>query len=210
MMKHASSPWPLVLLAIFFLGPGCIREGTLVTWQTERLSHTRATDQAVISEAIDMAFGAVDTSALSEPLLTLASRTAYVEVTAPFPLDPAIRDYLRDQAAAVVGLLGLQILEVRQTLERPNPERTLEVVETRYPDVSARVLVMVSSVGVDEILTGDEQDSHGSVEPERVLVGRFKGTLAISPRREPFTTAIQRLEGRTNYPVSRGNFVDHR
>jgi len=210
-MKQLCSPWPLLVVAVATLiSSGCIREGTVITWQTEGLTHQRAVDQTVIAEAIDMAFDAVDTNALSAPLISLASRTAYVEVTAPFPLDPGLRDYLRDQAAMVVGRVGLQVLEVRQTLQRPNPERTLEVVETRYPDVSARVLVMVNSVGVDEIITGDEQDSHGSVEPDRVLVGRFKGTLAISPRREPFTTTSQRLEGRTNYPVSRGNFVDHR
>jgi len=210
-MKYARSPWlSLIALAATVLCTGCIREGTVITWQTESLTHGRAVDQAVLSEAIDMAFDAIDVNALAAPLMALASRTAYVEVTAPFPLAPGLREYLRDQASTVVGRMGLQVLEVRQTLQRPNPERTLEVVETRYPDVSARVLVMVSSAGVDEILTGDEQDSHGSIEPDRVLVGRFKGTLAISPRREPFNASTQRLDGRTNYPVSRGNFVDRR
>ena len=208
--KPLRSALLLVIVCLVALGSGCIREGTLVTVQTVPGEHPRALDQAVLGDAIDMAFANIDVGMLSGALMAGGPTSAYVEVTSPFPMDPEVAAYVRDQATLAVGRLGVGILEVRQTLQRPNPERLLEVVETEYPDVGARVLVMVSMAGVDEVYTDDDQDSHGSTEPSRVLLGRFKATLAITPRKLPFTASAQTLEGRTTYPLSRGNFVDGR
>ncbi|OIP44262.1 MAG: hypothetical protein AUK47_01230 [Deltaproteobacteria bacterium CG2_30_63_29] len=192
------------------MSTGCTNDGRLITYETIPTQITRASDQAILADAIDDGFGKLDNDKIRTALGANASLSAYLVIASPFNLDASVLNYIQEKAALQAGAIGLRILELRTTLERPNPERTLEVVETEFPDTEARVMILVSYAGVDEVTTIEQQESHGTTKPDRILEGRFKATFAVTPRKTSFPAYSQVIEGKSSYEVGYRQFIDER
>lgn len=191
---------------VTLLAAACAHDGTLITPDVAPAVHVRAVDQAVLADAIDSAFSKLDVAGFSAGLggRTL---TAYMAVSSPTQLPAATLDYIRERAALVAGVLGIQIREVVHTRERVL-SGALEYEYLSYPDTQARVLVLVSYAGVDTESLEPRQRTHGSKEADTILRGRFRVSFGIAPRSEAFTAVTQTVEGESEYPVAYGKYVE--
>jgi hypothetical protein len=136
--------------------------------------------------------------------------SAYIEVVSPLAIAAETTAYIHQRASVVAAQIGLRIVEVNERRYQPSALRPSEVVEKVYPDTDARVVVMVSHAGVDEHNTIELQTAHGDTKPDRILKGRFKATIAITPRQADFTTVIGKLAGASSYEIKNGKYIDVR
>lgn len=196
----------LLTAAVLVLG-GCATAGTMITVGQTHITVPRATDQAILSEAIDEAFNGLDLEKLKKALALPPGTSAYLEVASTFDLPPATLAYVRQRAAVVAGEVGLSLFEVERVVERPYPNSPTEVAYFRYPDTHARAYISIAYAGVDEEITTGHQESPGSAVPDRVLRGRFKATFAVGPRKTTFRGISEPLEGKSAYDIINGKFL---
>ncbi len=200
-----------ILAAATLLPAGCVTSGTVLSYDTEGTTVTRAADQEILANAIDSAFAALDISEMQAALsASTTDLSAYVVVSSPFALSDATMAYIQGRATLTAGMLGIKIVEVNKTIERPYPERNIEVTTTDYQGAGARILMLVSYAGVDTRTHLQAHETHGTLDPDRWLIGRFKGTFAIVPRKEGFPAIVAELSGESKFPVARGKYVDGR
>jgi hypothetical protein len=186
---------------------GCQTAGTLMSVTSRHVEVLSASDQAVLADAIDEAFDKADVEALRTKLRDNGKLTAYLEVAAPFPVSEATLNYVSQHASVIAGRVGIQLMEVVRTLERPLPEHPAELIQTNYPNTDARVVVLVSYVGVDREITTGRHRSHGTSEPDFIYHGRFRGRLAVIPRTASFAGASVALDGSSAYEVVEGDLL---
>lgn len=157
----------------------CYHVGTKVTVGAERGKAVRAIDQQLVADAVDAGFAGLEIPKLGAPAGKPAGTpyTAYVTVASVMPIGNDLREYIGSRAAAAASAAGLAVREVRVVRERTGPVER-EWLET--PDTDARVLVMVSYAGVDQV---DAPGVPRSTDRSQLAVaGRFKATLSIVPR----------------------------
>ena len=198
------------LTAVLLIAAGCASKGTLVTQRVLPGDAPRAVDQAILADAVDAAFAQINVDGIARALGTNASSDAYVEVSAPFPLTPHLREYAYSRTAAVAGSIGLRVLEIERIMERPTPDKQLQILQTVYPNTAARVLLMISYAGVDEEAVLDEHEAHGTSKPERIMRGRFKATFSVVPRAGSFRGTYQIVEGSSKYDIVEGRYLGKR
>ena len=69
---------------------------------------------------------------------------------------------------------------------------------------------MVSHAGVDDYDNIELQTSHGDTGPERILKGRFKATIAVTPRQAEFSPVVVTVTGKSAYEINNGKYIDAR
>ncbi len=200
----------LALMLLLMVALGCAHKGTLVTVETVSTQVVKATDQAVLADAIDAAYEQIDIAGMRAKLQSAGPVTAYLQVAAPFDLPRSMLDYIEQRAALTAGQLNLSVLEVQRTRTRSSPEHNWEFINEVFPETDARVLMLVSYAGVDEIETQVDQKTHASSGPDRILKGRFKGTFAVTPRNRSFQAVLQTISGDTEIKIADGDYIDAR
>ena len=198
----------LLIAAAALSTAACTHVGTKTTIRAERGNAVRAVDQQLLSEAVDAAFAALEIPKVRRPDGTPAPKgvvapaglvSAYVLVSTVMPLDEELRDYVTARASAAAAGAGLNVREVRRVLERQGG--SLERTYLEYPDTDARVLVMVSYAGIDQI------DAYG--QPRSTDSQRSARSRAGSRRRcrSCRATATSR-PGRARSPARRSFSMD--
>ena len=199
-----------IALMVMIMLAGCAHDGALVTFGYRIPTTLRATDQSILADAIDDAFEKFDTKGMKAKLRSAKASNAYLIIASTFELSEATRDYIQLRAGLKAGELGIGILEVVRSFEHVPPARQWVVLKEEYPDTVARVLMLVSYAGVDEVETPQQQVAHAANKPDRIFKGRFKGTFAVVPRKSAFPAVVQHIEGESQYEIMEGKYLDRR
>ncbi len=211
----------LIGLTFVVVSSGCVRLGTRVTLDVEKGRTARAVDQEILSEAIDSAFAQLAPPAFKrtpppapvyapppeDPMLPppppaappeQGPLTAYIEVQTSMDVPQAVLDYTAARASVVAARAGIGIKEVVTVLER-QPGTGTERAYVQYPDTDLRVVVAVTYAGVDEVF--ETQVLRNTERRGNLLVGRFKGTVAIVPRNESISPWMETVSGEARYDL---------
>lgn len=184
--------------------PGCATAlGTRLTVGTESANTVRASDQEVLSSAVDKALDSLELPRVAGGGLV----TAWVDVQSATPLPRALLDYTASRVAAAAGGAGFGVLEQRLVLERGR-DAGLAVLTTEYPDTDARIVVSIALAGVDE--TREQLLDRSSDTRSTVLKGRFRATVSLVSRKTAMPKFSQAIQGDSRFEFVDGKFVDHR